>query len=208
LATDSKRGQTGCVVPRRQGERVRDDPFSTLAEAAMDKKPVAGWTHNFYRYPARFSPGFAAAAIECFSNPSELVLDPYMGGGTTVVEGIAAGRNVIGNDLNSLAAFITRVKIMSLSSTEVIALKHWAGKDVPSFNYYQDVEDLIGFMDPVKTKNLSLARARFIKKAVALEFSDASSFGSWSRDGMLKYRSTASRGLVGGAAEALASSSR
>jgi tRNA G10 N-methylase Trm11 len=33
-----------------------------------------------------------------------LVLDPYMGGGTTLVEALIAGRNVVGNDLNSLAA--------------------------------------------------------------------------------------------------------
>jgi hypothetical protein len=146
---------------------VRSDSFSKLAEAAIDKNPVAGWTHNFYRYPARFSPHFAATAIECFSNPSELVLDPYMGGGTAVVEGIAAGRNVVGNDLNSLATFITRVKLMRLSFAESLALRKWATKTVPSFSYYQDVEDLSPFVDPVKTKNLTLARARFIKKAVA-----------------------------------------
>src|SRR5688572_15610670 len=77
--------------------------FAVLADAAADRKPVSGWTHNFYRYPARFSPRFAAAAIECFSNPGDVVADPYMGGGTSVVEGIVAGRHVIGNDLNSLA---------------------------------------------------------------------------------------------------------
>ena len=133
----------------------------------MDRKPVAGWTHNFYRYPARFSPRFAAAAIESFSKPSELILDPYMGGGTAVVEGVAAGRNVIGNDLNSLAAFITRVKLSKLSCAESLALTNWATNCVPNFSYHMDVEDLRSFVDPVRTKNLSLARARFIKKAVA-----------------------------------------
>jgi len=133
----------------------------------MDRKPVAGWTHNFYRYPARFSPRFAAAAIESFSKPSELILDPYMGGGTAVVEGVAAGRNVVGNDLNSLAAFITRVKLTKLSFAEGLALRNWATNTVPNFSYQLDVEDLRSFVDPIKTKNLSLARARFIKKAVA-----------------------------------------
>src|SRR5437764_15353798 len=90
--------------------------FSILADAALDRQPVSGWTHNFYRYPARFSPRFAAAAIQCFSKPSELILDPYMGGGTAVVESIAAGRRVVGNDLNSLAAFITKVKTTMLTN--------------------------------------------------------------------------------------------
>ena len=35
--------------------------IAALAEAAADHKPVSGWTHNFYRYPARFSPQFVRA---------------------------------------------------------------------------------------------------------------------------------------------------
>lgn len=167
MSHKSKQGRTQPALPPIQSAGVQGNSFSKLADAAMDKKPVTGWTHNFYRYPARFSPRFAAAAIKCFSQPSELVLDPYMGGGTAVVEGVAAGRNVVGNDLNSLAAFITRVKLMSLSFAESLALREWATKTVPNFSYYQDLEDVSFFIEPVKTKNLSLARARFIKKVIA-----------------------------------------
>lgn len=167
MATQSKHGRAVHAIPCAPCAGIEGDPFAKLAEAALDRKPVAGWTHNFYRYPARFSPRFAAAAIECFSSPGEVILDPYMGGGTAVVEGVAAGRIVVGNDLNSLATFITRVKVMNLSFAECLALRKWATKTVPSFNYYQDIEELNPFMDPVKTKNLCLVRARFIKKAVA-----------------------------------------
>jgi hypothetical protein len=145
--------------------RVTVDLVSVLTEAALDRRPVAGWTHNFYRYPARFSPRFAAAAIECFSRPSDLILDPYMGGGTAVVEGLAAGRNVIGNDLNSLAKFITKAKITVLTEPEMTAVRQWCEKEVPRFGYYQPLEKL--FIDQTKTKNLSLVRARFIKKVIA-----------------------------------------
>ncbi|MHB8486654.1 MAG: DNA methyltransferase [Candidatus Acidiferrales bacterium] len=141
--------------------------FSILAEAALDGNPVKGWTHNFYRYPARFSPRFAAAAIECFSRPSETVLDPYMGGATAVVEGMVAGRNMIGNDLNSLAAFIAKVKTTSLTDDDVELVRRWAVEKVPNLSYFQDFEELKAFVDPVKTKNLSIVRARFIKKLVA-----------------------------------------
>lgn len=141
--------------------------FSPLADAAMDRSPVTGWTHNFYRYPARFSPQFAAAAIEFFSNRGDLVLDPYMGGGTAVVEGLAAGRQVVGNDLNSLAAFIVRVKILELTAVDVKAVKRWATKEVPKFNFRRSSDEIGEFIDANKTVNLTLARARFIKKAVA-----------------------------------------
>lgn len=141
--------------------------FRLLAEAALDQQPISGSTHNFYRYPARFSPRFAAAAIHHFSQPGDLVLDPYMGGGTAVVEGLAAGRRVVGNDLNSLAAFITKVKITSLVEAENTAIRHWAWEKVPKLSYRLPPEELRPFVDSEKTKNLSLVRARFIKKAVA-----------------------------------------
>lgn len=133
----------------------------------MDHKPVAGLTHNFYRYPARFSPRFAASAIAHFSAPGDLVLDPYMGGGTTVVEGMAVGRRMVGNDLNSLAAFITRVKTTPLASEEVDAVQYWVLHNVPTFGFRRDRNGLDAFIDPVKTRNLTLSRARFIKKAIA-----------------------------------------
>ena len=90
-----------------------------LIESIHSKKRVQGYTHEFYRYPACFSPEFARAVIETFSDPGDTVLDPFMGGGTTVVEGLLLGRKVVGVDLNSLAAFVTRVKSTPLSSKEL-----------------------------------------------------------------------------------------
>ena len=139
-----------------------------LAEAARDKHRISGWTHNFYRYPARFSPKFAAAAIESFSRPGDLVLDPYMGGGTTVVEALVAGRRVVGNDLNALAAFVARVKTTLLEEHELKALGLWANNTVPTLTYRTRREKLAPCADGDKTKNLTLARARFIKKVIAV----------------------------------------
>ena len=62
-----------------------------LIASARNTVPVGGLTHNFYKYPARFSPEFARAAIEAFTEPGDLVLDPYVGGGTTLVEARALG---------------------------------------------------------------------------------------------------------------------
>lgn len=144
-----------------------DAAFTAIAEAALDKQPVSGSTHNFYRYPARFSPRFAATVIQHFSKPGELIADPYMGGGTAVVEGLLAGRRVVGNDLNSLATFITKVKVTRITPDEVASIRKWVSSDVPGFSYRTPPADIAPFVDPVKTKNLSLVRARFIKKAVA-----------------------------------------
>ncbi len=138
-----------------------------LARAARDKGRVSGLTHNFYRYPARFSPTFAAAAVELFSKPGDTVLDPYMGGGTTIVEAIVAGRRAIGTDLNSLAVFITKVKTTPLRKSEKRAVAAWARDIVPRLNYRYPAKGLQTDFCADKTKNLNLPRARFIKKAVA-----------------------------------------
>ena len=88
-----------------------------------------GLTHNFYRYPARFTPEFARAAIEVFTKESDTVLDPFVGGGTSVVEALAMGRRAIGADLNSLAVFVTRSKTTPLSKRERAFIKEWISQN-------------------------------------------------------------------------------
>ena len=138
-----------------------------LSLAARDRSRVSGLTHNFYRYPARFSPMFAATAIECFSEVGNLVLDPYMGGGTTIVEALAKGRRTVGNDLNSLATFVAKVKTTPLDSKEARAVGKWATQVVPDLNYRVPRDALVDLLDSDKTHNLSLVRGRFIKKILA-----------------------------------------
>lgn len=93
---------------------------------ARDVEPVRGLTHDFYKYPARFSPTFARSAIEAFTRPGELVLDPHVGGGTTLVEAAATGRNGIGIDISELAEFVGSVKTAILSEAELTTLGLWS----------------------------------------------------------------------------------
>jgi hypothetical protein len=95
-------------------------------EAARDEAPVSGYTHNFYRYPARFSPKFVRAVIEAFTEAGDLVLDPFMGGGTTLVEAMAQGRPAIGADISALAVFVARVKTTLLDNEELGVIENWA----------------------------------------------------------------------------------
>ncbi len=108
-----------------RSSRWGEHSFGHLANAAQDIAHVSGFTHNFYRYPARFSPKFVRAAIETFSMPGDLILDPFMGGGTTLVEALALGRCAIGTDISSLAVFIAKVKTTLLVEAELIRLDRW-----------------------------------------------------------------------------------
>lgn len=95
-------------------------------KAVHSREPVAGLTHTFYRYPARFSPQFARAAIEAFTKPGDIVLDPFMGGGTTLVEARVLGRRAIGIDISNLAVFVSTVKTTILSESNLSLISAWA----------------------------------------------------------------------------------
>jgi len=110
-----------------------------LIEAARNQSPVEGLTHNFYRYPARFSPQFVRAAIETFSSPGDLVVDPFMGGGTTLVEAIAGGRHALGTDISSLAGFVSLAKTTVYSETELLALSRWEQHACKRINVHKQV---------------------------------------------------------------------
>src|SRR5262249_40173889 len=87
---------------------------------------ISGLTHNLYRYPARFSPYFVRAAIERFTKPGDLVLDPFVGGGTTLVEASALGRQAVGIDVNSLALFISKAKTQIVDKRDLRVISEWA----------------------------------------------------------------------------------
>lgn len=97
-----------------------------LIASAQNTNTVNGLTHNFYRYPARFSPLLAKEAIKAFSKPGDLVLDPFVGGGTTLVEASYLGRRSIGYDISTLATFISQVKTTVLSQDEINQIREWA----------------------------------------------------------------------------------
>ena len=97
-----------------------------LITAARDSEQVRGLTHGFYKYPARFSPSFARAVIETFTEPGDLVLDNHVGGGTTLVESIALGRHAIGVDISPLAEFVAKVKCTVLDEAELDRLALWS----------------------------------------------------------------------------------
>lgn len=109
----------------------------SLIDAARDASPVSGLTHNHYKYPARFSPKFVRAAIEAFTNPGDTVLDPFVGGGTTLVESLSLGRNAIGIDISSLAVFVSNAKTLLLENSELAAVERWANGIVRSINMHR-----------------------------------------------------------------------
>ena len=104
------------------------DPTALLLvqQSLATTRYVSGKTSGFYHYPARFHPDIARAVIEAFSLPGDTVFDPFMGGGTSIVEALALGRRAVGIDINSLAHFVTAVRTTPLCSSDERQLTAWA----------------------------------------------------------------------------------
>jgi DNA modification methylase len=100
---------------------------ASVVSSVQNQKKVVGAPHDFYRYPARFSPVFARAAIRAFTKRNDFVLDPFCGGGTTLVEALALGRRTVGMDVSSLAAFLTRTKTTPISVHDKREITNWLG---------------------------------------------------------------------------------
>ena len=103
-----------------------------LTAGITSTQPVSGLTHNFYRYPARFSPDFVRSVIHEFSGVGDVVYDPFMGGGTTLVEAASLGRHSVGTDVSSLATFIAQVKTAVFSDKELLNVEAWARAVIPT----------------------------------------------------------------------------
>jgi len=116
------------ISPRDLDVDINLEFFTNFVEAVHNRKPVQGYTHNFYRYPARFSPLFARTAIAAFTEPGDTVLDPFMGGGTTLVEARLLGRQGVGTDISSLATFISRAKTTTLDSHAIAGIRSWGAQ--------------------------------------------------------------------------------
>jgi DNA methylase len=119
---------------RRLPFELSETAQMALVAGARNGEPVRGLTHGFYKYPARFSPAFVRAAIEAFTEPGDLVLDPHVGGGTTLVEALATGRNAIGADISALAEFIAKVKTTVYSEAELDTLQKWSRRVAKAIN--------------------------------------------------------------------------
>ena len=98
-------------------KRLREPLTYALRGAKDDEMVKNSLTHPMHSYPARMHPATARALVQlCFDTENiqpRVVLDPFCGSGTTLVEGRAAGLGVVGTDLNPLAVRIARAKTWS-----------------------------------------------------------------------------------------------
>jgi len=69
------------------------------------------YTHIYHDYPARMIPQIPRQLLTILhAKEGQILFDPYCGSGTTLVEGMMKGLNVIGTDINPLAKLISEAE--------------------------------------------------------------------------------------------------
>jgi len=92
-------------------------PRSVHFEEAASASNKTLSIHRWANWVAGFSGEFAQSAIQLYlpcPQPDALVLDPFAGVGTTLVEAYRAGINTVGFEINPFASLVTRVKLRSV----------------------------------------------------------------------------------------------
>jgi len=76
-------------------------------------------THSYHRYPTKFIPQLVNRIINENSKKHELICDPFVGCGTTLLEGLLTQRYTIGLDINPVAQLISATKITPIQPQEL-----------------------------------------------------------------------------------------
>jgi len=91
------------------------------------RKDTAYITHGYHRYPAKFIPQIVSRLLGKYTKEGDLIVDPFVGCGTTLVESKVMGRPSVGVDINPVAVLITKAKITPIDpqkiEKEFVALK-------------------------------------------------------------------------------------
>ena len=70
-------------------------------------------------YRACFKPQLPDYFIDRFTNPGDLVYDPFGGRGTTVIQAAIRGREIVQNDINPLSIILTKARLTPPTDEEL-----------------------------------------------------------------------------------------
>lgn len=91
--------------------RIDLDAITTREKQAL--------THNIHPYPAKYIPQIPGSLLDYLCIPAHsLVMDPFCGSGTTLLEAAVRGFDAVGTDSNPIATLISRTKCTRLSEEQ------------------------------------------------------------------------------------------
>jgi site-specific DNA-methyltransferase (cytosine-N4-specific) len=167
MILNMERSQTHLTTTDRVREQMRlhlglmDADGEDWDYAAADTKTH---THCYHIYPAMMIPQVARRLIRTYGAGARLLLDPFCGSGTSLVEARLAGLNAIGIDLNPFATLLARAKTTDYDLPSVYKqsrkLRHFVddllkrGMEVPAPQFY----NIDYWFKPEAQRDLALLR--------------------------------------------------
>jgi len=109
---------SGTVIPD-----LRDTPpLTTFVNEFWTSRQRAAHSLHEVSYRACFKPQLPRFFIERLTRPGDIVYDPFMGRGTTVLEAALLGRATFGNDVNPLSRVLVEPRLQP-PSLEAVRLR-------------------------------------------------------------------------------------
>ena len=138
------------------GHRVR---AKTFTNEFWTSKQRAGHSLHEISYRACFKPQLVDFFVQRLTEPGDLVYDPFMGRGTTVVEAALLDRAAAGCDVNPLSRVLTKPRLAPPTLEQVS--ERLRALDLTSADSYP--EDLTVFFHP-ETLNAMCALRSYLRK--------------------------------------------
>lgn len=140
------------------GEGERTVP--TFVNEFWTSRQREGHSLHELSYRACFKPSLPAFFIERFTVPGEVVLDPFMGRGTTLLEAVLQDRLAAGNDVNPLSAMLLRPRLNPPLLADV--QRRLAALDL---GWSGDLDgDLLVFFHPDTLRQICALRAHLLRR--------------------------------------------
>ena len=109
-------------------KRLSDDDWD-FADLKQSERQYG--VHFFHHYTAKFIPQIPSKIIKQFAKSNDIVVDPFMGSGTALIEAKLLGCHSYGLDTNPLAVKIAKAKTMLMNETkakEIDRFLEWVEK--------------------------------------------------------------------------------
>ena len=120
-----------------------EDMYQSSLKEASRKKPVF-FIHKYFA--RRITANFRIALLDYIDDDNKIfqnfykpssnkgkgitILDPFMGGGTTIFEALRFGCNVIGNDIQPLSLFVTKALVKSVDENKINSAVNYLEKRI------------------------------------------------------------------------------
>ena len=135
----------------RWGKQLGDDLNWNLSFSEYKESETTKHVHRLHPYKGKFIPQLVEYFLdghtdkfknEVFFKPGEIILDPFCGSGTTLVQANELGLNSVGIDISTFNAFISNVKVGEYNVDDI---RNTASKITHNLKIFQQEKNNVKF---------------------------------------------------------------